>query len=358
MVWAAAQRAHAVELFFASNSYIAALRQLQREWGRGQVPSRQSLVQWVREFRAHGSVAGRQTRSGDPHTHRASYSRLRQIMRRNPNLSIRRLSNRTGIPRSTVQRILRRQLRLFPYKLQLTQRLHRGDRAKRLRFCRWFLGKWGSHSFRTHLLVSDEAHFYLNGQVNKQNCRVWGEQNPHATVERTQHPAYVTVWCGLTSQGIIGPYFFQDRGRTVTVNEARYRKMLDTFLIPELQRLGIPLGRIWFQQDGATPHTTRRVLARLKALFPGKVISKGGDFPWPPRSPDLSPLDFFLWGHLKERVFSQPVHTLRQLRTRIKAAVGSVSGSTVRRALDNLQVRSRWCVRQRGSHLETVITKN
>ena len=91
---------------------------------------------------------------------------------------------------------------------------------------------------------------------------------------------------------------------------ARYRETLDSFLIPELQRLHIPLHRVWFQQDGATPHTTRGVLDRLEEVFPGKVISKGGSVSWPPRPPDLSPLDFYLWGHLKATVFAQPVRTL------------------------------------------------
>ena len=73
---------------------------------------------------------------------------------------------------------------LFPYKLQLSQRLKRGDKAKRQRFCRWLLGRWGSPRFRQSLLFSDEATFYLNGTVNEQNCRVWGRENPHALVER------------------------------------------------------------------------------------------------------------------------------------------------------------------------------
>ena len=54
------------------------------------------------------------------------------------------------------------------------------------------------------------------------------------------------------------------------MTEARYKRMLDTFLIPEIERLGIPLHRVWIQQDGATPHTARGVLTRHYALFPRK----------------------------------------------------------------------------------------
>jgi hypothetical protein len=52
----------------------------------------------------------------------------------------------------------------------------------------------------------------------------------------------------------------------------------------------------WFQQDGATCHTTHATMGMLEELFGPRIISKGL---WPPRSPDLMPLDFYLWGFLK-----------------------------------------------------------
>ena len=202
--------------------------------------------------------------------------------------------------RSRVHPILRQQLRLYPYKMQLTQRLHRWDKAKRLRFCRWILGKWGSPSFRRSLLFSDEAHFYLNGQVLKQNSRACGggkssrprgaRVNPHCVV-RSVFPR--DNW----------PLLFQSRGRTVTVTGTRYKGMLDHFLVPALRRRHIPRCRVWFQQDGASPHTTSAVLARLHSLFPEKVLLNGETVPI--KSPDLSPLDFS-WGQLEAAVLANP----------------------------------------------------
>ena len=107
---------------------------------------------------------------------------------------------------------MRQQLRLHPYKLQLIQRLHRGDKAKWLQFCRWLLEKWSSPLFRRSLLFIDEANCNFNGQVLKQNCRVWGDDNPHALVEQHQQLPHVTVWCGLSSRGIGGPYYFSSLG--------------------------------------------------------------------------------------------------------------------------------------------------
>ncbi|GFV80934.1 hypothetical protein TNCV_3518011 [Trichonephila clavipes] len=51
--------------------------------------------------------------------------------------------------------------------------------------------------------TSDEAHFWLNGYVKKQNCRVWSEANPQVYVETPLHPEKLTVWCALWAGGIL-----------------------------------------------------------------------------------------------------------------------------------------------------------
>ncbi|GFU18807.1 hypothetical protein TNCV_1085521 [Trichonephila clavipes] len=49
----------------------------------------------------------------------------------------------------------------------------------------------------------DEAHFWLNGYVNKQNCHIWSEANPQVYVETPLHPEKLTVWCALWAGGIL-----------------------------------------------------------------------------------------------------------------------------------------------------------
>ncbi|GFY04748.1 putative DD41D transposase [Trichonephila clavipes] len=89
--------------------------------------------------------------------------------------------------------------------------------------------------FHKRILFSDEAQFWLNGYVNKQNCRIWSGANPQVYVKTPLHPEKLTVWCALWAGGIIGPYFFKnDEGHNVTVNGDRYRAMITNFFIPEL----------------------------------------------------------------------------------------------------------------------------
>ncbi|GFX15380.1 uncharacterized protein TNCV_3303091 [Trichonephila clavipes] len=81
----------------------------------------------------------------------------------------------------------------------------------------------------------EKAHFWLNGYVNKQNCRIWSEANPQVYVETPLHPEKLTVWCALWAGGIIGPYFFKnDESHNVTVNGDRYRAMITNFFILKL----------------------------------------------------------------------------------------------------------------------------
>ena len=55
----------------------------------------------------------------------------------------------------------------------------------------------------------------------------------------------------------------------------------------------------------------------LDATFPNRWIGRDGPTPWPPRSPDITPLDFFLWGYVKDNVFSTPVPDITNLKARI-----------------------------------------
>jgi hypothetical protein len=129
-----------------------------------------------------------------------------------------------------------------------------------------------------HVLMMDEAHFYLCGNVSSQNCHYWATENPRNIHQKPLHSEKVTLWCGVVSFGVVSPYFFEDEAsRAVTVNSARYTEMLRTFVEPELQRLGAETQTLWFQQDGATAHTARTAMQVLNKMFPARVISQRGN---------------------------------------------------------------------------------
>lgn len=127
-----------------------------------------------------------------------------------------------------------------------------------------------------------EAHFHLSMYVNKQDFRYWAEENPRLPHQSPLHSQKVTVWCGLSSFGILGPYFFKDSGHAVTVNAEHYMAKLNEFLLPELHWCLNDIRLVSFQQDGTTSHTAQISMQTVQEMFPGHVISRNGDVAWPP----------------------------------------------------------------------------
>ncbi|GFT88348.1 hypothetical protein TNCV_5074451 [Trichonephila clavipes] len=82
--------------------------------------------------------------------------------------------------------------------------IHQNDHQARRRFVEWAQNEIAVvPDFHKRNLFSDEAHFWLNGYVNKQNCRIWSEANPQVYVETPLHPEKLTVWCALWAGGIL-----------------------------------------------------------------------------------------------------------------------------------------------------------
>ncbi|GFV51497.1 hypothetical protein TNCV_2908001 [Trichonephila clavipes] len=82
--------------------------------------------------------------------------------------------------------------------------IHQNDHQARRRFVEWAPNEIAVvPDFHKRILFGDEAHFWLNGYVNKQNCRIWSEANPQVYVETPLHPEKLTVWCALWAGGIL-----------------------------------------------------------------------------------------------------------------------------------------------------------
>ncbi|GFU25836.1 hypothetical protein TNCV_5103841 [Trichonephila clavipes] len=107
--------------------------------------------------------------------------------------------------------------------------------------------------------------------------------------------------------GLVESFFKNDEGHNVTVNGDRYRAMITNFFIPELYNHDVQ--ELWSQQDGATCHTARATIDLLKDTFGDRLISRFGPVNWPPRSCDLTPLDYFLWGYVKSLVYADKPQT-------------------------------------------------
>ncbi|GFW49258.1 hypothetical protein TNCV_3057681 [Trichonephila clavipes] len=109
--------------------------------------------------------------------------------------------------------------------------IHQNDHQARRRFVERAQNETAVvPGFHKRILFSDEAHFWLNGYVNKQNCRIGSEANPQVYVETPLHPE--KLFGAL--YGRVESFFKNDEGHNVTVNGDRYRAMITNFFIPEL----------------------------------------------------------------------------------------------------------------------------
>jgi len=273
--------------------------------------------------------------------------------------SVRKLSNKTAIPKTSVHRILRKELKLFPYKVQLEQHLTKNAEILRKKFCEIMLEKIKiDPEFINNIWFTDESHFHLTGFVNKQTMRIWGTERPDEVIQKKAHSLYVTVWCAISARGIIGPYFFENSdGVRETVKQSNYQHMIENYFVPKLvpELVGNDFKNQVFMQDGASPHTAKATLELLKKHFGARIIIYKCENFWPPLSPDINPCDFYLWGYTKDKVFYEIPTNLNDLKSKIIKVISEIPKETLQKVIKNLIFRFNCCVNKNGKHFSNIL---
>ncbi|KAF8793183.1 hypothetical protein HNY73_004699 [Argiope bruennichi] len=167
---------------------------------------------------------------------------------------------------------------------------------------------------------SDECHIHLNGCINRQTTRFHGFGRLDVMAQKLLYSAHVAIWCAISANG----YFVEDEEGSGLLPSPRTLQEFSNRTIPSgferfCRARNIQMNRQWYQQDGATRHTTRESLAMLQENFPGRIISCGTDFTYPSHSPDLTPSDAYLWEMLKQSAFNcnDPLITVPALHEKI-----------------------------------------
>lgn len=273
----------------------------------------------------------------------------------NPSTSTRRVAGQLGVSHSSVWRVWHR-FGLHPYHKQKVQTLNPNDYPHRVNYCQWYLQKCQEDpDFPSLVLHSDEAMFSEEGILNTKNNIVWAADNPHATYEHgRQNKFRVNVWAGILGTYIIGPYLLPDR-----LNGQNYLVFLREVLPELLRNENIPddvIENMWLQHDGAPAHYARAVRDYLNVTFPLRWIGRGGPVPWPARSPDLTPLDFFFWGCMKDLVYATPPESELDLVARIVAAAHEIREKGILEEVrNNLSERCNRCIEVNGANFEHLL---
>ena len=126
-------------------------------------------------------------------------------------------------------------------------------------------------------------------------------------------------------------------------------EIFNTF-VNQLEDEELPIG--YFQQDGATSHTSQASMAEIQSFCGDRVISKGL---WPSRSPDLKPPDYFIWGYLKGRVYQNKPRTIDALKANITEEIQSVTADVLARTFQNMAPRIQSCLDAIGGHFQHML---
>ncbi|GFX24996.1 transposable element Tcb1 transposase [Trichonephila clavipes] len=131
--------------------------------------------------------------------------------------------------------------------------------------------------------------------------------------------------------------------------------MITNFFIPELNNHDVR--ELWFQQDGATCHTARVTIDLLKYTFGDRLISRFGPVIWPPRSCDLTPLDYFLWGYVKSLVYADKPQMFDHLEDNIRRVIADIRPQMLENVIENWTSRLDYIPASRGSPMPEIIFK-
>ena len=163
------------------------------------------------------------------------------------------------------------------------------------------------------IVFSDEAHFELGGYVNKQTLSHLGHRKP----SRIHWKADATKMSHCF----------------ITANSDRYRAILNEFLFTKIEEEAISIS--WFQQNDATCHKAEGTLHFLRPVFEIHIISRRRDFIWSPQSCDLTPLDYCLWGAVKDKCYADKPETIDALKDNLREAIDEIQLYTIDNGLKN-----------------------
>lgn len=134
-------------------------------------------------------------------------------------------------------------------------------------------------------VLPDVAVFHVSGEVNIHNTCVWGTENRRKVLTYERANEKVAVFAAISRKKVYGTFSFAEITVTGIVYLALFVLTLDKHMRPDAM----------LRRDCEAPHFLRDVCNFLDKIYPGKRIGLGGHIARPPRSPDLTPLDFTLW---------------------------------------------------------------
>ena len=307
-------------------------------------PDARYIKAWADKLFTSGSILDK-PRSGRPNE-RGDYGEdVNTSVEEDPKQSIRRRSDELNIPKTTLHRVLTKDLGYKNWKPTKVQFLSQIDHENRVNSCRAILQKYDTPVRKRRLFFTDECAVYAEGK-GQVRISMWSKQNPHFWEQVKQHPPTVMVWAAMSAECLIGPFFLEGG-----VTADNYIQMLRDEFIPALQARRIFLSS-HFQQDGAPAHTAIATRNFLTDTFQDRWVGKFGPVPWPARSPDLTSCDNALWGLLKPRIAARKAQNKEDLKVIIQDEFTRFPVETLQKINERTFRRMRMCIELGGLQVD------
>ncbi|PSN46547.1 hypothetical protein C0J52_19601, partial [Blattella germanica] len=262
------------------------------------VPDRTTICRLFKKFNETGSVANKKPRVNKRVLTEEKLDEIAFRLEISSRKSLRRLAQEVGVSKTSVQHATKL-LKLKPYKTRVVHQLLPTDDAGRRNFCNWYLQAIHDGVVDpTLVFFSDETWFHLSGYDGTINAQ-----------------RYVDL--------ILQPFFAE---------------------LTEEER-----DHAYFMQDNATAHTAHISMREIVDVFEDRIVSRGL---WSPRSPDINPCDFYLWGKLKSVVYANNPHTLDELKENIRQEIRNISRDELLKVSANVLKRCEACLNARGHHFQ------
>lgn len=347
------ERSDMIQIYFLNNkSATAARRQYIRLYPERQAPSQQIFTRLAKKFEENGNVSNvKKVCRNRSVLNEENKINILGFFEAHPVSAITTVYKETGISRGSIHSVLK-EYKFKAYKFRRTQKLSEGQCQKRMQFCVEFMNRYNeNNNFLKNILWTDESSFTTKKGCNRQNTRFWSINNPRQIHQiKTQGYQSLTIWCGVIGTYVLGPIFIDQR-----LTGGHYLNLLEHQIAQYIEDLPLNISaQIIWQQDGAPPHNVAHVKNFLNMEYPRGWLGNGGPIDWPPNSPDLTVMDFFFWGYIKNNVHKTPCDNIVELRQRISAAVNELRDNPeyLLHAINHTIKIYEKCIEQNGGHIQ------
>ena len=255
--------------------------------------------------------------TGRPKTSRteATINATREAIEENPNTSIRRLGRELEVPKSTMERVVKKDLALKSLAVVRCQQLTPAQRDGRRSMGTTILAKLKNEAAGKILVFSDEKDFHVDKHINRRNERTIATSakavDPsNRFVGRSKFPQKAMLFAFVGSDGTAFPPVWIDG----TLDAAKYKSILIRKVFPLLDATYGRGNYIW-TQDGASAHTANIVLRYLESKLGSRGFWSKGI--WPANSYNLNPLDYSIWNYVESRACASAHSSVDSLKAAI-----------------------------------------